>query len=230
MHRPVLSAVVDRVTISRTTAEPPDHQSRPIRRAPPRLFPTARVSPTCSGRACVPTTVCASSTRSPPHRRAAEARDDTVEGLSIVRLRADIPDTNRHAPPLPTPQPHHQTPPSGWLARRHPITADAHQAAATPSGSTSGRVSSSTEIAAPRLPRRRPVTARLRGDLPLRRRDAPPLADAARSQARPAWLAGRSCRSSRRSSPGRHRRNIGNSTSTHVGVSLVYDSHQHRHR
>jgi hypothetical protein len=193
---PVLSAVVDRVTISRTTAEPTGESSvqtdstRPATVLPDRSGFTYLFAPRLRAddglRFFDPIT-----------RRTVALQklgDDTVEGLSIVRLRADIPDTNLAT--LPGADPRSRiTKPAAWFGwpGDTPITADAHQGGRYTLwvDKRSGLIIDA-EIAVRRdyragdrsLP---DFAATFRYDAATRAS----LADAARSQARPAWLAGR---------------------------------------
>lgn len=207
---PVLSAVVDRVTISRTTAAPDGESSvqtdstRPATVLPDRTGLTYLFAPrlhTDGLQFFDPIT-----RRTVPLQKLG---DDTVEGLSIVRLRADIPSTNLAALPGADPRSRITKPAAwfGWPAPdpAAPITADAHQSGRYTlwvdkrsglivdaeiavrrdyrAGAGNG-VSGRNDAVDRSLP---DFAASFRYDAATRAS----LADAARSQARPAWLAGR---------------------------------------
>lgn len=214
---PILSAVVDRVTISRTTAKPTGESSvqtdstRPAAILPDRTGLTYLFAPRFHDDDL--------SFFDPITRRTVSLQklgDDTVDGLSVVRLRADIPDTNLATLPGADPRSRITKPASwfGWPSPdpATPITADAHQSGrytlsvdkrsglivdaeivvrrdyrawSGPKDAGAGNGVNWPKDADDRsLP---DFNATFRFDAATRSS----LAEAARSQARPAWLAGR---------------------------------------
>jgi hypothetical protein len=192
---PVLIASVDRVTVDRTTAVPVGPASiqtdstRPAAVLPDRIGITYLFAPQSRRNTAVrffdPVT-----RRSVP---LVPTGTDTVNGLDLTRLRADIPDTNLAALPGADPRTR-LTKPASWFGWPGGIvTAEVHQRGSYTLwvDERSGLIVDATislsreyRAGAQRLPE---FDATLRYDAKTRAS----LAEAARSQSRPAWLAGR---------------------------------------